>query len=87
MTVLDATARERVARHYMREVTGSCAFTKPDVPPAVAATDQWVEDNIASFNSALPTAFRTTATAAQKAELLMMILMRRMGRLRVAEDS
>jgi hypothetical protein len=48
----------------LREPVG--AFNKTDLRSAVNATDQWIEDNAASYNAALPEPFRSEATAAQK---------------------
>jgi hypothetical protein len=84
---LDATARQRVAAQWMRENTSSTSgFNKADLLAAVAAIDDWIDDNQASFNSALPTAFRTGATLAQKAMLFGFVLWRRIGRLWAEED-
>ena len=83
---LDATARARTAAQWMRENSGACAFTKPQLHAAVAAADQWVEDNLISYNAALPTAFKTGATPAQKADLLGFLLWRRIGKLKAEED-
>lgn len=86
MALLDATARARTVAQWMRENLTGCAFTKPDLQAAVAATDQWVEDNTSSFNTALPQPFRSSATAEQKAWVLAFVLWRRIGRLRAQED-
>lgn len=87
MALLGAQARQRVAAAFMREETSEPhGFTKPQLANAVNAVDQWVEDNTASFNAALPAGFRNSATAAQKAALLGYVLWRRIGRLRVSED-
>lgn len=93
MAVLDATGRARTVAQFMREFTtanlGSAAFSKASLAAAVAAADDWVEANTASFNSALPAAFRTgaaSATTAQKTLLLAYVLMRRMGKLHAEED-
>lgn len=55
-------------------------LTRPDVRAAVAAVDQWCTDNAVAYNAALPVAFRTQATAAQKAALLAFVALRRAGR-------
>lgn len=86
MTLLDATHRARTAAQWMRENRGDCSFTKPQLHAAVAAADQWVEDNLAAFNAALPAAFRTAATPAQRANLLGFLLWRRIGKLKAEED-
>jgi hypothetical protein len=52
----------------------SVSVTKTVLRQAVDAADQWVSDNSQSFNNALPAGFRSTATAAQKARLLMLVL-------------
>lgn len=86
MAVLPDTDRNRVWRYYMRQQTGNCDFTKIDLRAAVDATDTWLDANQASFNSALPVAFRTNATLAQKVALLCWVALRRGGLLRVEED-
>lgn len=53
---------------------------KADLRAAVNAADQWAEDNAASYNTALPAAFRTTATVQQKAALLMYVIKKRFAR-------
>lgn len=90
MALLPTLDRTRLAVGFMRDLSilqESCGFTKAQLLAAVAACDQWVEDNTASFNAALPAGFRTTATTEQKAALLAYVLWRRIGRLRVAEDT
>lgn len=70
----------------MRRNGEACAFTKTDLRAAVDAADTWVDSNAASFNTALPAAFRTTASLTQKTLLLCYVAMRRAGLLRVEED-
>lgn len=48
-----------------------------EVRGAIDAADQWVDDNQVSFNNALPEPFRTWATSRQKAQLLMLVVLRR----------
>lgn len=83
---LDATGRARLMAQWMRENTSPVAFTKPDLAAAVAAIDDWIDANQASFNAALPQPFRSSATAAQKSELFGYVLWRRIGKLRASED-
>lgn len=84
---LDAPGRARVAAQWMREqLTPTSGFTKADLTAAVAAADDWMDTNQASYNTALPVGFRTNATTAQKAELFAYVLWRRIGRLRAQED-
>jgi hypothetical protein len=48
--------------------------TKAELRAALDATDQWVSDNAASFNAALPLPARTALTTAQKSMLLTWVL-------------
>lgn len=89
MAVLTEQARARLMAAWMRDASEQrqvCAFTKPDLAAAVAAVDQWVEDNQVAFNQALPQPFRGAATTTQKVEILAYVLWRKIGRLRVPED-
>ncbi|MEV0584092.1 hypothetical protein [Nonomuraea sp. NPDC050310] len=61
-------------------------FSKNDLADAVAAVDDWIDANQASFNQSLPTPFRTGATTVQKAALFGYVLWRRIGRLWAEED-
>ena len=55
----------------------SVAIAKADLRAAVDAADAWADANKASYNSALPLAARTNLTAAQKARLLAIVILRR----------
>jgi len=71
----------------MRNWPGTFAgITKPDLKAAVDATDDWIEANQTSFNTALPQPFRSNATLAQKTFLFCYVAMRRAGLLRAEED-
>lgn len=84
---LDTTGRVRVWAHAMRNWTGTLTgVTKADLREAVDATDGWIDSAQASFNAALPVAFRTNATLAQKTLLFCYVAMRRAGLLRAEED-
>ncbi|MFI9817591.1 hypothetical protein [Saccharothrix variisporea] len=87
MALLDATNRLRVWAQSMRDWPGTLGgVTKAQLQAAVDATDQWIEDNQTSYNNALPVAFRSNATLAQKTFLFCYVAMRRAGRLRAQED-
>ena len=87
MAVLSAEDRRRVWAHIMRSWdSGSIPVTKTDLRAAVDATDQWIEDNQAAYNSALPQPFRGAATTPQKTLLFCYVAMRRKGLLRTEED-
>lgn len=81
MAVLPEANRLRIWRGLMRywsllreTVAG---ISKAQLKAAVDAADQWVEDNAASYNSALPTAFRNNATTSQKSLLLVGVVLMR----------
>lgn len=63
----------------MRQALGPSGITKADLLAAVNATDDWVEANQVSFNTALPQPFRGAASPQQKAALLAFVLRRRFG--------
>jgi hypothetical protein len=80
MATLAQAELDRIARWYQRDQNfGQCAFTKPDLAAAVTALDAFLSSNAAAVNSALPTAFRTTASTQQKALLLAYVALRRYG--------
>lgn len=82
MALLDSTARGRISAAVQRwwsDLREACAFEKAHLAAAVDATDQWVEDNSVSFNTALPQPFRGSATPTQKSLLLCIVVMKRAG--------
>ncbi|MGH3658396.1 MAG: hypothetical protein ACRDUA_17215 [Micromonosporaceae bacterium] len=86
---LDSTGRFRVFAQVMRDwptAIGWPAVSKPELQAAVNAIDDWIETNQAGLNGALPAAFRTSATLAQKTYVFCYVAMRRAGRLRAQED-
>ena len=91
MAVLSSEDRRRVCAHLMRKwdiVSGSIPVNKTELRAAVDATDQWIDDNQAAFNAALPQPFRGAANTAQKTLLFCFVAMRRVGltMLRTEED-
>jgi len=78
---LTSEQRDQVWRAYMRIIDAEpCPFTKAVLRTAVDNADDWADVNAASFNTALNTAFRTNATATQKAALLALVCWVRAGR-------
>lgn len=71
----DATALLQSDMSRDREQIAACL--KADLRAAFNATDQWVSDNAASFNAALPIAARNNLTAAQKSRLFVAVLTKR----------
>lgn len=76
MAVMTSPQRAVCAGKFQQSYTNgeNIAVVKADVRAALDAVDQWVSDNQASFNTALPTAFKNNATAAQKARLLQFVV-------------
>lgn len=84
---LDETGRARTFAQLMRNWPGSLTgVTKAQLRAAVDETDNWIDANQASFNSALPLPFRTSANLAQKTFLFCYVAMRRATLLRAEED-
>jgi len=77
MAVLSDIERAGVSAQWQRENTITISITKVDLRAALNAIDQWVDDNAASFNSALPLPARTSLTAKQKAWLFFHVIRRR----------
>lgn len=71
-------AKDHADDQYGGAATVVCKFTKPQLQAAAQAIDDWIEANQASFNTALPQPFRTTATAAEKAALFNFVALRRL---------
>jgi hypothetical protein len=68
---------EFMARESMEHQ--AIGITKTELRAAADATDDWIEANATSFNSALPQPARSTLTARQKKLLFMFIAARRFG--------
>lgn len=84
---LDETGRLRTLAQAMRKWPGTLTgVTKPQLRDALNATDDWIDANQTSFNNALPTPFRTSASLTQKTFLFCYVAMRRAGLLRAEED-
>lgn len=89
MAVLSSVLRAKILKWFMRENDSTCSFSKPELLAAIAATDQWVEDNTTSFVTALNTSangFRTKSTATQKTLVLTYVLLERAGLLHLSDD-
>lgn len=88
MAVLSAEERRRTWAQFMRAINGLGALnvSKTDLRAAVDATDQWIEDNQAAYNSAIPQPARGSLSQAQKTLLFCYVAMRRAGILRAVED-
>lgn len=69
----------RILQEICSHVDVDCtsAEVRGEVLTAAVAADQWLTDNQASFNNALPEPFRTWATPKQKASVLHHIMLER----------
>lgn len=82
MAMLDAdrtAAMRQFAKKIFQEVGTTANMDTVELKAAVDAVDGWVDANQASYNTALPVPFKTTATAQQKALLLVYVVMKREG--------
>ncbi len=82
MAVMDATQRTlawlRVVRWLGADgIDISDSNIQSDALAAVNAVDDWVDQNQAAYNAALPEPFRTWATPRQKASLLAWVVQER----------
>ena len=84
MAELSTEDRQRVWRGLMRYWSSLretlADISKSDLLAAVGATDTWIENNQASYNTALPATFRTNATLAQKTLLFCIVAAMRVSR-------
>jgi len=81
MAVLPEADRADVWARLMEDASqrgdGVPNMTKVDWRSVINAVDDWVNANAVNYNAALPQPFRTNATAAQKALVLMWVVQRR----------
>ena len=80
MALLSNRDRREVWAEFMRESSNAhepLELTKSELRAAVNAIDQWVQDNVAPFNAAIPLPARSALTAKQKARLFFAVAGRR----------
>jgi ribosomal protein S20 len=83
MAVLTDEQRAQVHAGLMRytsRLLQSVNLSKSELRTAVNDTDQWLEDNAASYNSALSAAAQANLGAAQKTLLLCVVAARRVSK-------
>lgn len=82
MATLTAQAQAQISnglqRHWSR-LFERLGINSPQLLAAVAATDTWIDNNAASYNSALPVAFRAGATLEQKTLLFCAVALARVS--------
>lgn len=79
MAVLPDSDKLRIWRALMRANISAPNVLKTDLKAAIDATDTWIDGNQASFNSALPVAFRNNTSTAQKTILFCAVALMRVG--------
>jgi hypothetical protein len=78
MAILSDTARAEVTAEWQRtnrDIIG--AITKADLRAAINAIDQYLSDNAAAINSAIPQPARAQLTTKQKALVLTAVVTKR----------
>lgn len=83
MTNLTEPQRQEVTDKFMQDRSAVrevlAVVTGANLKAAIDATDDWIESNQASFNSALPTAARNNLTLSQKTLLFCFVALKRAG--------
>ena len=80
MAELDALTRAELWQEWMADLSrrrDSLALSKDELAAAINALDSWVDANAATINAAIPQPARGVLSAAQKAELLMVVVAKR----------
>jgi hypothetical protein len=84
MANLSDDGRKQVWAEFMEQLSAlhelhATPLTKADIRAAVDGIDQWLTDNAASGNQAIPQPARSGLTSAQKARLQSLIVLKRWG--------
>ena len=82
MATLTTEERNQIWRGLMRYWSGTntaIPITKPELSDAITETDIWVDNNQASYNTALPDAARNNLSADAKTLLFAVVAIRRTG--------
>ena len=79
---LSTEDRQRIWRGFMRYLSNlyqPLALNKSELQDAINATDDWIEDNQASYNQALPAAAQSSLTSPQKTLLFCAVALARVS--------
>ena len=84
MAILSEADRQDCFQEFMEQTSAKgehyqAPLTKADVRAAVDAMDQWLSDNAASGNQAIPQPARSGLSTAQKARMNSIIVLKRWG--------
>jgi len=80
MAVMTNEQRRDAWRAFMDDVSRRrepCGVTKADLRAAFDALDDWFDANAATLNQAIPQPARGALTAAQKAQILALVIRKR----------
>lgn len=80
MAVLTEAQRAEVLAQYMNWASndgGELHLTKADLLAAVDSTDEWLDDNAAAYNNALPATAKAELSQHQKTYLLHYVAVQR----------
>jgi hypothetical protein len=76
MPLLDEISRKKIRSRISKRISEARSginLTKPELDAAIAAVDQWIEDNQASFNNSLPEPAKTNLSGNQKVLLFFYV--------------
>lgn len=82
MATLSTEDRQKVSKglqRYWSRLFEGMDFNSIELLAAVNATDTWIDDNQASFNSALPAVAQSNMTLSQKTILFCVVAAMRIG--------
>lgn len=74
-----AIAARRLGYRLFVESNQTAVFDFAQLLACIAAVDEWCEANAVAFNQSIPQPMRGAMSAAQKAELLAYVAMKRTG--------
>ena len=80
MAVLTDQQRIDVRRSFsqaLSDIFEPLGLTKAEIKAAVNATDQWISDNKAAFNAALPEPAKSLLNASQKTRMFTLVAEKR----------
>jgi hypothetical protein len=79
MAVLVESDRVSCWADWMQQNLEEINITKQDLRDAVDATDDWIDTNASSYNTAIPEPARSALTARQKLLLFTIVAFKRFG--------
>lgn len=80
MALLSNAERNEINRTIQQVLSDnniSIALTKAELRAAIDGTDEWIDNNAALYNMAIPIPARTVLTTNQKVQLLMYVITKR----------